>query len=91
MKNKYITNQGSFEFNDLIDDAVKNANARRYQALNPEDSLLDLSDEEMKDVLGGISSPPIGGRLSFPFLIPTIGLIYVNPSLPTSETNSSLE
>ncbi|WP_445632620.1 hypothetical protein NSTC745_04168 [Nostoc sp. DSM 114161] len=92
MSEKYRNNQSSFELNDLIDDAVNSAIARRYQAMNPENSLLDLSDEEIRHVLGGISSSPISVRLSsFPLPVPTIGLIYENPSLPTSKINSSLE
>ncbi|MCC5660981.1 hypothetical protein LC608_29220 [Nostoc sp. XA010] len=46
---------GQIEINDLIDDAVKNAVERRNQGLGSEDA---LSDEEMKNVAGGIFQLP---------------------------------
>ncbi|MBD2435387.1 hypothetical protein [Nostoc sp. FACHB-110] len=45
-----------FEINDLIDDAVEKAVARRNQALESEDSLLNVSDEHSKKVIGGAIS-----------------------------------
>ena len=44
-----------FEINDLIDDAVNNAVARRNEAL------LSLSDEEAQNVTGGGTSPTVLG------------------------------
>jgi hypothetical protein len=44
------------EINDLIDEAVKNAVARRNEALNSEEALLSVSDAEAKSISGGISS-----------------------------------
>lgn len=43
------------EINDLIDDAVNSAMVRRKQALDSEEALLDLSNEESKSVAGGIT------------------------------------
>ncbi|MEH2141009.1 hypothetical protein [Nostoc sp.] len=42
------------KINDLIDDAVNSAMARRKQALDSEEALLDLSNEEAKNVAGGM-------------------------------------
>ena len=58
----------NIEINNLIDEAVKNAAARRNGAL------LSMTDEEAKSVTGGISSA-IG-----PFI--TIGLIFPGPADP---------
>ena len=49
-KSKY---NGRFEINDLIGDAVKNATARRNQAIDPEDALSALSDEQAGSIAGG--------------------------------------
>ncbi|MEI1377244.1 hypothetical protein PQG02_11305 [Nostoc sp. UHCC 0926] len=43
------------EINELIDDAVNSAMARRKKALDSEEALLDLSNEEAKSVAGGIT------------------------------------
>ena len=43
------------EINDLIDDAVNSAMARRKQALDSEEALLDLSNQEAKSVAGGMT------------------------------------
>lgn len=51
---------GHLEINNLIDDAVNNAVARRNQGLDSEDALSSVSDEEAKSVAGGlIAKPPI--------------------------------
>jgi hypothetical protein len=62
---------GSLEINDLIDDAVKNAVARRSDL---EDT---LSDKEASDIAGGInaSSAIVLGR----FPITTVGIVYLPP------------
>ncbi|MFK0732897.1 MAG: hypothetical protein ACFKPT_22935 [Gloeotrichia echinulata GP01] len=70
------------EINDLIDDAVKNAVARRHEALDSEEALLSMSDEEAKSVAGGglnfLINPPyiINGIIIDPILwrykLPTI-------------------
>ena len=44
------------EINDLIDDAVKNAVARRHEVLDSEEALLSMSDAEAKSVAGGAYS-----------------------------------
>jgi hypothetical protein len=69
------------EINDLIDDAVKNAVTRRNEALDSEEALLSMSDEEAKSVAGGASAllsvsscPIILGKI-FKCPIITIGLI----------------
>ncbi|MEH1819596.1 MAG: hypothetical protein V7L22_03095 [Nostoc sp.] len=69
------------EINDLIDDAVKNAVTRRNEALNSEESLLLISDEEAKSVAGGESKlvPIILGKIFIPPI--TIGLVAVDPLL----------
>ncbi len=54
-----------FEINDLIDNAISNAVARRNTALST------VSEEEAKNITGGISSPVILGI--FPPI--TIGLV----------------
>ena len=41
--------------NNLIDEAVNNAVARRNPVENSEDGLLSLSDEEMTNVAGGFA------------------------------------
>lgn len=48
------------EINDLIDDAVKNAVARRNQAMDSEDALSALSGEEAKSIAGGGGSTLMG-------------------------------
>jgi hypothetical protein len=65
------------EINDLIDDAVKNAVTRRNEALDSEEALLSMSDEEAKSVAGGLSkiNPITLGRIYIPPT--TIGLIAV--------------
>ncbi|MDK2410087.1 hypothetical protein QHH11_18050 [Aphanizomenon sp. PH219] len=72
-----INKKNQFEINDLIDEAVSNAVARRSEAL---DSVENLSDEEAKNVTGGAAlesvKPIILGRI-FPPII--IGLIAVDP------------
>ncbi len=44
------------KINDLIDDAVNNAMARRHQAIDSQDALSALSDEETRNIVG------LGGR-----------------------------
>ena len=79
MERKERKYNGQIEINDLIDDAVKNAVARRNQGLDLENA---LSDEEAKSVAGGISSsvvPTLVGK--FPII--TLGII-ANPTLAES-------
>ena len=66
-----INKKNQFEINDLIDEAVNNAVARRGEAL---DSVENLSDEEAKNVTGGsfVKPPIILGRIFWPT---TLGLI----------------
>jgi hypothetical protein len=51
-------NSGRFEINDLIDDAVKNAVARRSQVIDSEDALLVLAETEAQSILGGAVAIP---------------------------------
>ncbi|MFW9262721.1 hypothetical protein A4S05_16960 [Nostoc sp. KVJ20] len=66
------------EISDLIDDAVKNAVARRNEVLDSEETLLSMSDEEARSVAGGVSKlvPVILGKFPIPT---TIGLIATEP------------
>lgn len=66
------------EISDLIDDAVKNAVARRNEVLDSEETLLSMSDEEAKSVAGGESKlvPIILGKI---FIPTTIGLVATEP------------
>ncbi|MEH2141014.1 hypothetical protein [Nostoc sp.] len=77
MERKERKYNGQIEINDLIDDAVKNAVARRNQGLDSENV---LSDEEAKSVAGGISklNPIILGKF------PIITGIVANPTLAES-------
>jgi hypothetical protein len=43
---------GQIEINDLIGDAVKNAVARRSQAMDSEGALSTLSNEEARGIVG---------------------------------------
>jgi hypothetical protein len=49
------------EINDLIDEAVNNALARRNEVQDPSASLLNLSDEEVANIVGGKTNPAIAG------------------------------
>lgn len=49
---------GQIEINDLIGDAVNNAVARRSQAINSDEALLTLSEEETKNLMGGYRFVP---------------------------------
>lgn len=77
MDHKY---RGQLEINDLIDDAVNNAIARRSQ-IDSESALSELSDEEVRNVAGGqiiknpICPPIIAGMIICPPI--TVGLIAV--------------
>lgn len=76
------------EINDLIDDAVNNALARRNEALGSEDALLAVSEEEAKNIAGGIvvtgyttigiiARPPIiTGKIATTGIIATIPETY---------------
>ncbi|MDZ4877446.1 MAG: hypothetical protein CLLPBCKN_006881 [Chroococcidiopsis cubana SAG 39.79] len=64
-----------------IDNALNNAIVRRYQAMNPHDTLLNLSIEEMKDV--------IFKKSSLLFHAPFIGI--VERETFSSQGDSSLE
>ncbi|MEH2450676.1 hypothetical protein [Nostoc sp.] len=77
MERKERKYNSQIEINDLIDDAVKNAVARRNQGLDSENT---LSDEEAKSVAGGVSElvPIILGN--FPI---STGIV-ANPTLAES-------
>ncbi|MEH1764917.1 MAG: hypothetical protein V7L27_13740 [Nostoc sp.] len=66
------------EINDLIDDAVKNAVTRRNEVLDSEEALLSMSDEEAKNVAGGIWLIIHGVIIRRP---PFIYGIIINPAL----------
>lgn len=46
--------KNQIEITDLIGEAVKNASGRRDQALNAQKLLSELSEEEVKGVMGGL-------------------------------------
>lgn len=73
MENNRSKYNNQLQINDLIDDAVENAIARRNQALNSEESLLVVSDEEAKTVVGGIVGDVSRTIIGFPPI--TLGLI----------------
>ena len=50
--------KGQVEINDVIGDAVKNAVARRQEALDSEIAWSALSDEEANSIVGGASLQP---------------------------------
>ncbi|MEH1892794.1 MAG: hypothetical protein V7K92_26225 [Nostoc sp.] len=79
MERKERKYNGQIEINDLIDDAVKNAVARRNQGLDLENV---LSDEEAKSVAGRIS-PLVVPTLVGKFPIITLGIV-ANPTLAES-------
>lgn len=60
------------EINDLIDDAVNNALARRNQVIDSKDTLSVMSNEEAGGVKGGQKSVPPSEPLSDLFLQPVI-------------------
>lgn len=79
MERKERKYNGQIEINDLIDDAVKNAVARRNQGLDSENA---LSDKEAKSVAGGIS-PLVVPTMLGKFPIITLGIV-ANPTLAES-------
>ncbi|BAY64482.1 hypothetical protein NIES22_45800 [Calothrix brevissima NIES-22] len=67
MSNKKKQCNSQFEINDLIDDAVNNALARRSEAL-----IITLSDEEANSISGGTSiNTIVHGVIIKPPLVPT--------------------
>ncbi|HLO88696.1 MAG TPA: hypothetical protein VK203_27315 [Nostocaceae cyanobacterium] len=76
----------NLEISDLIDAAVNNAVSRRNQAVESEEALLDVSDEEANNVSGGalakpiiagFVSPTVLGKIAYPPT--TIGIIATEP------------
>ncbi|MEH2178227.1 hypothetical protein [Nostoc sp.] len=87
MEGKRKNSNIQLEINNLIDDAVNNALARRNPVENSEDGLLTLSDEEMANVAGGLATnaisivkePIIAGGI--PVRVPiTCGIIAQDPN-----------
>ncbi len=70
------------EIADLIEESVANAAQRRQQLM--EESLVDLTEDEARNIEGGSSIAPIdpiGGLV--PFKPPIVlGLIYPHPPFP---------
>jgi hypothetical protein len=66
------------QVNDLIDDAVNQALARRQQAVDTNDALLAVSDEEQNSISGGIAIKP---AITLGIIIVTTGII----APPTNE------
>jgi hypothetical protein len=75
----------NIEINNLIDDAVNNALARRHEGLDTEDALSDVSDAESKNVTGGLASVKTIGLIAKPPIIIgriiTVGIIYHPPEI----------
>ncbi len=71
MEHNKQPHSSSVEINDLIEDAVSNALARRN------DCLSDMTDEEVKNIAGGVTTV-LGVIIKLPI---TLGLIDPNPSL----------
>ncbi len=57
MNNNLDKNLGQIEIADLIVDSVANATQRRQQFIK--DSLVDIPEEEAKNIQGGESLPPL--------------------------------
>jgi hypothetical protein len=72
MNNNQKQYSGLLEINDLIDDAVNNAIARRSELVSSEDT---LSEEESASIAGGIAEIPVIGVFDLPIIITTIGII----------------
>ncbi len=75
---------GWLEINDLIDDAVNNAVARRSLGTDSEDALSALSYEEAARVAGGLTTGTVAGLKSVCPPI-TIGLVAGDP--PNQQTS----
>jgi hypothetical protein len=80
MESNQRKHNSKVEINDLIDDAVNNALARRNEAL------VDVSNEEAENIAGGLAIFPIIlgfikpfplGKIACPPIV--VGLIAVNP------------
>jgi hypothetical protein len=70
--------KNSLEINDLIDDAVNNALARRNEAL------VDISDAEVENITGGITTSSVPIKLQLPIItgrIITTGIIAPSKTL----------
>ncbi|MBR8833147.1 MAG: hypothetical protein DSM106950_03640 [Stigonema ocellatum SAG 48.90 = DSM 106950] len=74
MDGKQRKYNGQFEITDLIDDAINNALFRRNQAMDSQDALSALSDEEAAKVAGGDNLTV--SKICLPIII---GLIAENP------------
>ena len=82
MEGKKKNSNIQFEINNLIDNAVNNAVARRNLNQDLEDALLTLSDEEMANVAGGFTTvasaslvknvPIIAGGIGLPSIADSI-------------------
>lgn len=71
------------EINELIAQSVSNAAARRNQAIEAEDTLVSLSDEQATDVKGGLLKPIITlGLIACPPIV--VGLIAYPPTKITT-------
>ncbi|MBH8553537.1 hypothetical protein I8751_14385 [Nostocaceae cyanobacterium CENA357] len=66
------------EINDLIDESINNALARRNQIIDANESLSDLSSEEAGNIVGGASTP-VALKIICPPII--VGLIATDPDV----------
>nr|AVH79517.1 hypothetical protein [Synechococcus sp. PCC 9341] len=73
-------NLGELEIADLIEESVANAAQRRQQFMD--NSLVDLTEDEAKNIEGGLSHAPIepiGGFVPFPLKPPIVLGMYPFP------------
>ncbi|EAZ92790.1 hypothetical protein [Crocosphaera chwakensis] len=61
MKEKSSENLDQIDFDDLISESVENAVSRRKKNVELEDDLVELSNEDMKNIKGGLEFPIILG------------------------------
>ncbi|WP_107668000.1 hypothetical protein [Cyanothece sp. BG0011] len=76
MNKNFGKHLGEVAITDLVQESVVNAAHRRQQCL--EDSLVDINEEEAKNVEGGLTSTPL--KISFPT---TLGMIIEEPIFPS--------
>ncbi|MDF5725091.1 MAG: hypothetical protein PUP91_32500 [Rhizonema sp. PD37] len=78
---KYI---GRLEINDLIDDAVNNAVARRSLSTNSDDALSALSYDEAARIAGGLTTSTVEPIKA---VCPSITLGLLSPIPPNQQTS----
>lgn len=77
MNENFAKHSGELEITDLIEESVANAAQRRQQLM--EESLVDLTEDEARNIEGGLSIAPIGPIIKPPIVL---GLISPHPPFP---------